>query len=338
MKKPYIIAEIAQAHDGNINIAHAFIDAVAKTKTADAIKFQTHIAAEESTISEEWRKKFSNIDETRYEYWQRMEFNEHEWAQLKSHCEDVNLEFLSSPFSVAAANLLSNIGMKTWKIASGEVTNFPMIDYIAGLENQKFIISTGLCNDHELEKCIERIKKFNNSVQILVCTSKYPAPLEEIDLHSMSKIRKKFDCNVGLSDHSSSIYPSLAAYAMGASVLEVHVTFHKDYFGPDNPASITLENFIELGNGIDQLSKLLETNKVKDSANSSSMRNLFYKSIALRKDIKKGEILNKDNFRYLKPGSGISASEYMSINGSIAARDIKAGKILIESDISWEKK
>ena len=125
---------------------------------------------------------------------------------------------------------------------------------------------------------------------------------------------------------------------MGASVLEVHVTFHKDYFGPDNPASITLENFIELGNGIDQLSKLLETNKVKDSANSSSMRNLFFKSIALRKDVKKGETLNKDNFLYLKPGEGISASEYMSINGSIAARDIKAGKILIESDISWEKK
>lgn len=333
MKRPFVVAEIAQAHDGNINIAHAFIDAVAKTKSADAIKFQTHFADEESSPSEDWRKKFSRLNETRYEYWKRMEFDELEWKDLKEHCDDVNLEFISSPFSIKAAKLLHNIGMKTWKIASGEVTNLPLIDFIAGLGHQRVIISTGLCTKDELEQCLNRINLNDNKVEILSCVSKYPSNLEEIDLDAMISMKKKYSLEVGLSDHSASIYPCLAAYAIGGSVFEVHVTFHKSFFGPDNSASISLEDLTELRKGLDQFGLVLYKKSKGDEDNFHSMRSLFLKSIVIKNNLPKGATLKIEDLAFKKPANGISASKYKNIIGQKLVKAKNKGDLLSMSDL-----
>mgnify|MGYP001379521157 CR=1 FL=1 len=333
MKRPFVIAEIAQAHDGNLNIAHAFIDAVAKTKSADAIKFQTHFADEESSPLEDWRKKFSRLNETRFEYWKRMEFEELEWKQLKEHCEAEDLEFISSPFSIKAAQLLHKIGMKTWKIASGEVTNLPLIDFIANLGQQRFIISTGLCTEEELEQCLDRINLNDNKVEILSCVSKYPSNLEEIDLDSMKSMKEKYNLEVGLSDHSASIYPCLTAYAMGGSVFEVHVTFHKSFFGPDNPASLTLEDLIELRKGLDQIELVLHKKSKVDKDNFHVMRSLFLKSIVIKNDLPKGSVLSLEDLAFKKPANGISASKYKNIIGCKLVKSKKEGDFLYLSDL-----
>ncbi|MDA8908473.1 N-acetylneuraminate synthase family protein [Gammaproteobacteria bacterium] len=333
MKTPFVIAEIAQAHDGNLNIAHSFIDAVSQTKAADAIKFQTHLAEEESSPSENWRKKFSNLNESRFEYWKRMEFDIEEWRQLKKHCDDVGLEFISSPFSIKAAQMLNSIGMQTWKIASGEVTNLPLIDYIASIKNQRFIISTGLCNAEELQLCLDAINQYDNQVDILSCVSKYPSPLEEIDLDLMLEMKTKYGVGVGLSDHSASIYPCLAAYTLGATVLEVHVTFHKDFFGPDNPASLSLEELKELRNGLTQLESIVHKKAVSDINNLEVMRSLFLKSIIINTELPKGSILKMEDLAFKKPGNGISASQYKDIIGCKLINSKSKGDLLTKKDL-----
>lgn len=333
MKKPFLIAEVAQAHDGSLNIAHAFIDAVAKTKAADAIKFQTHFAEEESSPAEEWRKRFTRLEESRFEYWQRMEFGRAEWRQLKEHCDSVGLEFISSPFSIKAAELLNDLGMNTWKIASGEVTNLPLIDFIAGLGGQRVIISTGLCEKSELERCLDSLRLGNNRIELLACVSKYPSPLEEIDLDLMCSFKERYGVEFGLSDHSASIYPSLAAYVKGASVLEVHVTFHKDFFGPDNPASLSLDDLIELRSGLDQLGLIVHKRRNPDEENFASMRSIFLKSIVAKNDIPKGAILRLEDLGFKKPGTGISAADYREVIGKKLRNAKFKNELLTEDDL-----
>ena len=145
----FIIGEIAQAHDGSLGTAHAYIDAVAATG-ADAVKFQTHIASEESSALDTWRVKFSRQDATRYDYWKRMEFTAEQWAGLKQHAEEKGLVFLSSPFSLAAIDLLERLGMAAWKVASGEVTNRLFLDAMIATK-KPVLVSSGMSYLAELE-------------------------------------------------------------------------------------------------------------------------------------------------------------------------------------------
>ena len=152
MQKTYIIAEIAQAHHGSIKLAHDYIDAMAKTGV-DAIKFQTHIAEAESSIHEPFRIKFSTQDKTRFDYWKRMEFTLAQWKELKNHCNEVGLEFLSSPFSNAAVDLLEEVGVSRYKIGSGEVTNLLLLEKIAKT-TKPVILSSGMSSFKELDNAV----------------------------------------------------------------------------------------------------------------------------------------------------------------------------------------
>ena len=150
-----IIAEVAQAHDGSLGTAHAYIDAAARAG-ADAVKFQTHIAAAESSPAEPWRVKFSLQDATRYDYWRRMEFTEEQWAGLRMHADETGLIFLSSPFSVEAAEMLLRVGMRAWKIASGEVNNVPLFECITATR-LPVLLSTGMSRLAEIDRAVERV-------------------------------------------------------------------------------------------------------------------------------------------------------------------------------------
>ena len=180
-KKIKIIAEIGLAHDASLGNAHAYIDAVAKTGV-DGIKFQTHIAHAESITTEPWRVKFSFQDKSRYDYWKRMEFSEAQWLGLKEHADEVGLLFLSTPFSIEAFEMLRRVGVHAWKIASGEITNYPLLEKVANTQ-QPVWVSTGMSGENEINSVVKILNNFDSDFTIFQCTSKYPTKPEEVGLN-----------------------------------------------------------------------------------------------------------------------------------------------------------
>lgn len=220
---PFVIAEVAQAHDGSLGAAHAYIDLAARAG-ADAIKFQTHIAAAESTPGEPFRVKFSPQDETRYQYWKRMEFTEPQWRGLVAHAREKQLVFLSSAFSPDAVDLLERLEIPAWKVASGEVSNLPLLERMARTQ-KPVLLSSGLSSWAELDAAVRTVQTAGAPVAVLQCTTAYPCPPERWGLNVITELRDRYACPVGLSDHSAAIHAGLAAVALGADLLEVHVTF-----------------------------------------------------------------------------------------------------------------
>jgi N-acetylneuraminate synthase len=328
-----IMAEIAQAHDGSLGIAHAFIDAVAATG-ADAIKFQTHIAAAESTPEEPWRVKFSNQDATRYDYWKRMEFTEKQWQGLKQHADERGLIFLSSPFSFEAVDLLSRLDVAAWKIPSGETTSTPILDQILAT-NLPIILSTGMSPLSEIDETVRRVKKSDVPLVILQCTTAYPCPPEKIGMNMISFFQERYKCAVGLSDHSGTIYPGLAAATFGIQLLEVHVTFSREMFGPDVPASITTAELRKLVEGIRFIEKMMANPVDKEAIASefNELRGTFSKSIVACKNLKAGTILKADDLALKKPGTGIQASRLSEVVGRRLKRSIAADTLISDADL-----
>lgn len=336
--KCMIIADVAQAHDGSLGFAHAFIDAVAKTG-ADAIKFQTHIAEEESTPGEPWRIKFSKQDDTRYDYWKRMEFTEEQWIGLKKHADDKGLIFLSSPFSLKAFNFLKSIGNNIWKIASGETSNEPLLKAIYET-NEKVLISTGMSTIEEIDNAVKSVKAYHDNFAVFQCTSKYPCPADSVGINNINLFRERYQCEVGLSDHSGTIYPGLAASTLGAEFLEVHITLSKDSYGPDVSSSLTPEELKTLVDGV-RFNELMHSHPVDKNTMAKELgelRNIFQKSIVARNNLSAGEVLTKDNITVKKPGTGIPAKHFEKLIGEKLKSNIAKDELLslshIEGDIT----
>jgi N-acetylneuraminate synthase len=329
----FITAEIAQAHDGSLGMAHAFIDAVAASG-ADAIKFQTHIAAAESTPDEPWRIKFSKQDASRYDYWKRMEFSEKQWQGLKQHADERGLLFLSSPFSLEAVDLLKRVGVAAWKIPSGETTSTPILDQILAT-GLPIILSTGMSPLSEIDEVVKRVKNSNVPLVVLQCTTAYPCPPEKIGLNMVSFFQERYQCAVGLSDHSGTIFPGMAAAALGIQLLEVHVTFSRDMFGPDVPASVTMDELSKLVEGIRFIEKMMANPVDKEAiaGEFNGLREMFTKSVVARKDLKAGRVLKPDDLSLKKPGTGIPASRLSEVVGCRLKRSVAADTLISEADL-----
>lgn len=312
---PYVIAEIAQAHEGSLGIAHSYIDALSGTGV-DAVKFQTHIAEAESSVHEPFRVKFSYEDLTRMDYWKRMEFTAEQWAGLKAHCEEKELEFLSSPFSNAAVDLLEKIEVKKYKVGSGEVNNFLLLEHIAST-GKEIILSSGMSSFDELDKAVDFIKRKGNKLSLLQCTTAYPTVPEQWGLNVMQELSKRYNLPTGFSDHSGHIFACLAATALGADILEFHVVFDQKMFGPDAKASIPVEQVKKLVQGIRAISTALHNPVIKsDNSDFISVKKIFEKSLAVNKDLAAGHVLTFHDLESKKPaGYGISASEFEHVIG-----------------------
>lgn len=328
-----VIAEVAQAHDGSLGAAHAYIDAAARAG-AGAIKFQTHIAAAESSLAEPWRVKFSMQDATRYDYWRRMEFTEEQWAGLRAHAEERGLVFLSSPFSVEAAEMLRRVGVRAWKIASGEVNNTQLFEFVAGTR-MPVLLSTGMSRLAEIDRAVERVRATGCPVAVLQCTTAYPCPEEKIGLNMLPFFERRYGCEVGLSDHSGKIYPGLAAVVLGAAVIEVHITFSRECFGPDVPASLTTVELKMLVEGVRSIEKALASPVDKDAAAADleNLRGIFTKSVVVRVDLPAGAALTAAHLGLKKPGTGIPAERLPDLVGRRLRRPMRAGEFLAESDL-----
>jgi N,N'-diacetyllegionaminate synthase len=332
-EKSFLIAEIAQAHEGSLGIAHSYIDALAATGV-DAIKFQTHIAEAESSVYEPFRVKFSYEDETRYDYWKRMEFTEEQWCGLKAHCDKLNIEFISSPFSNKAIDLLEKIGVKRYKVGSGEVSNLLLLERIART-GKPVILSSGMSSISELDIAYQFFTKHAIDISILQCTTAYPTKPEEWGLDIILYFKQRYKCRVGFSDHSGDIYACLAATALGAEVLEFHAVFDKQMFGPDAKASLTLQQIKQLVEGVRQIETSLHTPADKSTDKYLSLKKMFGKSLSINKSLNKGHILSFEDLESKKPADrGIPAEEYQSVMGKSLKVSKQAYEFLTYEDIN----
>lgn len=330
----FIIAEIGQAHEGSLGIAHSYVDALAGSGV-DAVKFQTHIAQAESSSYEPFRVAFSYEDATRFDYWRRMEFTKEQWEGLKRHCEDVGLIFMSSPFSLAAVALLEEIGCDIYKVGSGEVSNHLLLDRLSAT-NKPLIISSGMSDLKEIEASVSRLAQSDSLFGLLQCTTAYPTLPHQWALGLIPQLRKQFNCRVGFSDHSGNIYACLGAVALGAQILEFHVCFDQRMFGPDSRASITISQVAMLTEGARQLHESLSCVKSKDDVRDYvALKTIFGKSLAVNRDVKAGESITMDVLETKKPsGFGIPAMNYEFVIGKTLNRDLKAWDFLTESDLT----
>jgi N,N'-diacetyllegionaminate synthase len=329
-----LIAEIAQAHDGSLGILHSYIDALATTGV-HAVKFQTHIAEAESSDFEPFRINFSKVDKTRFDYWKRMGFSKEQWRGIKKHCKDVGLEFLSSPFSIEAVELLEEINIKRYKIASGEITNFLLLERIAQTKKD-VILSSGMSSFAELEAAYDFFRKRSINVSVLQCTTMYPTPPEKLGLNVISLLKEKFNCPVGFSDHSGTIYACLAAKALGAEILEFHVVFDKKMFGPDSTSSLTIKEIKKLVEGVKYIESALTAIDKNDIAEFEIVKKIFGKSLAVRRDLDAGHILSFDDLESKKPsGHGVPASDYNLVIGKKLKKNLTKYSFLKHEDIDW---
>lgn len=328
-----VIAEVSQTHDGSLGTAHAFIDAAAAAG-ADAIKFQTHIASAEATPGEPWRKRFSPQDESRYDYWRRMEFTPEQWRGLKEHADKCGLHFLSSPFSQAAVELLTRVGVSAWKVASGEISNHPLLDSMAAT-GLPVMLSTGMSPLEEIDAAVELVRRHDVPLAVMQCTSMYPTPPELVGLNLVSEFRERYGCAVGLSDHSATIYPGIAAAALGAELLEVHVTLSREMFGPDVIASLTTAELRQLVDGV----RFVETmrahpgDKDRLPETVTSLREIFMKSVVAAHDLEKGAVLEPGDLTVKKPGTGIPAKELPTLIGRRLRRSLESDALLQPDDL-----
>ncbi len=329
----FIIAEIAQAHNGSLQKVYDYIDALAGTGI-DAIKFQTHIAEAESSIHEPFRVKFSDQDATRFDYWKRMEFSKEQWIDIKSRCEKAGLEFMSSPFSNAAVDLLEDIGIQRYKVGSGEVNNFLLLEKIAATQ-KPVIVSSGMSSFAELDETVRFLKDKNVDFSILQCTTSYPTAPEQYGLNVIQELKDRYQVPIGYSDHSADTGTCVAATALGAEILEFHAVFSHSDFGPDATSSIEIKDIPVMVKSVRNVA-LSRKHPIDKSNNSqyAELKRIFEKSLSVNKDLPKGHLLRFEDLEAKKPkGFGIDASQFESVIGKPITKALKKWDFLTEESI-----
>ncbi len=328
-----VIGEVGLAHEGSLGMAFAYIDAIAAAG-CHAVKFQTHLADAESTPREQFRVPLSGQDATRYDYWQRTGFDEASWRRLVERAHERGLGFISSPFSTEALDLLVRVGADAIKIASGEVSNLPLLKATAtcGLP---ILISSGLSPLDEIDEAVTLAKTGNAPVAVFQCTSNYPCPPERVGLNLIAEMRQRYGVKVGLSDHSGTIYAGLAAAALGCDLVEVHVCFSRAMYGPDVPASLTLEDLARLSDGLRFVGRALAAPVDKDAiaADFGDMRRLFTRSVVAATALPESTVLTADMLAYKKPGIGLPPRDVDRIIGRRLRHAIAKDQCITEDDV-----
>ena len=331
--RTFVVAEIAQAHDGSVGILHSLVDAAAAAGV-DAVKFQVHIAEAESSALEPFRVRFSPVDATRFDYWKRMELSAVQWADLKRRCEAAGVEFLATPFSNAAVDVLECIGVVRYKVGSGDLANPLLLERLART-GKEVILSTGLGALEEIDAAVAVMRERHVPVAVLQCTTKYPTAAQDIGLPWLATLRERYTCPVGLSDHSGTIYAALGAVALGATVIEAHITFDRRMFGPDAKASLTVDEFAELVRGVRFMERArgLGPDKTVDES-KQELRRMFGKALAVNRDMQAGETLRFEDLESKKPADGgLPVAKMSEVVGSKLKKPKNRWDFLMQSDI-----
>lgn len=325
-----IIAEIGQAHDGSLGFAHSYIDALKDTQV-NTIKFQMHIAHAESSAYDSFRTNFSYEDNTRIDYWKRMEFTFEQWLGLKKHCEDVGKEFLVSPFSLEAVNFCEKLNVDRYKLGSGETNNLLMIDKIKST-GKHIIISSGMDSLDEIQENINRINYEN--ISLLHCTTSYPTNKENYYLQRIPDMKARFgdSIDIGFSDHSGDPFVLAASVGIGAEIVEFHVVFDKQSFGPDSSSSIEVRELRALTSSLHSIYDSFDYPYAQTHVGDN--KTIFGKSLTLNTNLAVGSIIKAEHLETTKPaGKGLSPAEYYDVVGRRLVREMKKGEFLNTFDL-----
>lgn len=318
----FIVAEIGMNHDGSIGQAKALIKAAAQCGV-DAVKFQTHIADAETLHDAPSPAHFK--DETRYDYFKRTAFSLDQHIDLNNFCKINNVEFISSPFSLEAIDLLEEVNVDTYKVPSGEVNNTPYLIKL-GATGKKIILSSGMSLWEELDEAVRILSDSRcNDIVILQCTSEYPCPPEHAGLNIMEEMKVRYGLPVGFSDHTSGIAAATLAVGYGASVIEKHFTLSKQMYGPDSKFSFTPDEMTCLVRSLRDAEKAIE-NKIDKNSIAESFRDMkltFEKSIVAGASLEKGTIIQEFHLSFKKPGDGIQAKYFKDLIGKKLRVDVK---------------
>lgn len=330
-----IVIEIGNSHEGSLGIATSFVD-IAREVGANCVKFQLHLAEYEGMPNEPFRKQFSIQDSTRQNYWKRVNFSENNWKALANYVNSLDIEFMCTPFSVEAAEFLFvNKLVKRWKVGSGDAVNFPLIDYLAKTR-LPLIISTGLISWEEIIKLKKRLVNLNvwENTTLMHCISMYPTPLEKSSLNLISDL-KELGCKVGLSDHSGNWKVAVKAISMGIDTLEVHMTPHKLFFGPDTVASLEPEEIRIIRQVWDDWLVLDQNPGQKDVIFSESrmMGRLFRKGIYWSKSCNRGDVIDISKIKFRKPVETIDSKDFERVLGRKLLRSVNENEPVKYEDL-----
>ena len=327
--KPFYVAEAGINHDGDFKKCFKLIDA-AKEAGADAIKFQSHIAEHEMIDTNITLAHSSK--ETVFQLMKKCELSETQHRKLKKYCEKKKIIFLSTPFSVQAADLLQKISVEAFKIGSGECNNLPLIEHVAKFKKPT-IISTGMNSLKSIEKTFKFAKKFNNKIILMHCISMYPAPSNKSMLDTISYLKKKFNCLVGFSDHSDDVNLAIAAVALGANVIEKHFTVSKNWSGPDIDLSLSKEMFKSMVKKCDEIhsAKGLRKEILKEEI---PVTKFAFASVVTTSKIKSNQKFTKKNIWVKRPGTGqILAKDFKKVLGKKSKKNLPKDYLLKITDV-----
>lgn len=328
-REQIIIAEIGSVHDGSVGNACQLVR-LAASCGADVAKFQTHIAEAETLRDAPAPAYFRG--EPRWEYFRRTAFTEDQWRQIKTVCEEEGVEFLSSPFSEAAVDLLERVGVASYKIPSGEVTNLPLLERVA-MTGKPVYLSSGMSNWRELDAAVATLKH-GGPLTIMQCTSAYPCPPQRAGLNIITEMARRYGLPVGFSDHVDGFSAAFAAAALGATVIEKHLTFSRRMYGSDAANAMEPVDFERYCQGLRDVWSMAGSPVDKDDLKEyQEMKHIFEKSIVTARPLPAGKVLGRDDLAFKKPGDGISAARFRDIIGRRTVRDLGGDHKLEGSDL-----
>jgi len=331
MGKVYIIGEAGVNHNGSFDKAKE-LAYIAKEAGADAVKFQTFISEKLATRSAKkamYQKILATKCDDQLSMLKNLELSYDQFSDLKAYCEKIEIDFLSTAFDLDSVDFLRDLGVRVWKIPSGEITNYPYLKKIAQY-NFPIIISTGMATMNEIKSAYDLIRNYNNNdMTILHCTTAYPTQYEDVNLRTMLTIKKTFGEKIGYSDHTLGIEVPIAAVSLGATVIEKHFTIDRNLEGPDHKASLIPKELKAMISGIRNVELALGSAEKTLSDEELINKSVARKSIVAAKKIKKGEIFSESNLAVKRPGTGISPMRWEEIIGKKSNRDYLEDQLIV---------
>ena len=327
----YIIAEAGVNHNGSVELAHRLVEE-AKLAGVDCIKFQTFVA--ENLVSRdaqkaEYQKNNTGSDETQLQMLKKLELSFEAFAALKEHCNEIGIDFLSTPFDFESLAFLDELDIPFWKIPSGEITNYPYLARLAKT-GRRIVMSTGMCDVEDIEDAMAVLRENGaTDITLLHCNTEYPSPYHDVNLRAMDAMREKFHVPVGYSDHTKGIEVPIAAAALGAEIIEKHFTLDNAMEGPDHIASLNPRDLKQMVDAIRNVEKALGKKEKKVSPSEEKNRHIARKSIVAKCAISKGDVFTEENLTVKRPGSGISPMRWKELLGQTAVKDFSEDELIV---------
>jgi N-acetylneuraminate synthase/N,N'-diacetyllegionaminate synthase len=331
----FIIAEAGVNHNGSVELAKELIDA-AKDAGADAVKFQTFKAENvviEKAEKAEYQKETTDTEESQYEMIKKLELQENNFKELAEYAKKVGILFLSSPFDKGSVDLLDGMNVPVFKVASGEITNLPLLRHIAK-KGKTIILSTGMSTLGEVEEALIVIRNEGiEEVILLHCVSNYPARMGDVNLRAMETLKHAFKIPVGFSDHTVGITAPIAAVALGACIIETHFTLDRNLPGPDHKASLEPDELKKMVKAIRDVEKALGDGIKKPTKEEEEIKKIARRSVVAKVDIPEGAIITEDMLEVKRPGTGIEPKYMEKVIGKRAKVNIYKDELIYRGAI-----